>query len=68
VASAQDGGLGSALLELAEQAPGGRAGSVREACAAAPPGVRAGEPNCGGAPGAGSLSERRADSRRPPVL
>lgn len=43
MASAQDGGLGGAVLALAERAPGRRAGTVHAAGAATSPRNRAGE-------------------------
>lgn len=48
VASAQDGGLGGAGPTLAEQAPAGLAGVVREAGNAAPSGLGPGEKDAGG--------------------
>lgn len=52
VASAQDGGLGGAVLALAERARARRAGAVHEASDAAPPSPRPGELNGGWALGA----------------
>lgn len=68
VASAQDGGLGGAGPTLAERAPAGRAGVVREAGNAAPSGLRPGEKDAGGPRLRGPFLELRADRCRPWVL